>query len=71
MDFILRDKGIVEEYLKGNINIEDIEKWQTAAKNHTLSDGLFAECSEDIKKVWEKTRKTDGFLGNSVGKGLQ
>lgn len=68
MDFILRDKGIVEEYLKGNINIEDIEKWQAAVKGHALQDGIFTGCSDDIKRAWEKVQETDVFSGNSFGK---
>lgn len=68
MDFILRDKGIVEEYLKGNINIEDIEKWQAAAKDHSLQDSIFTECSDDIKKAWEKIQGTDGLSKRPFGK---
>lgn len=68
MDFILRDKEVVEEYLKGNISMEDIEKWQTASKDHTLYDGLFAGCSKDVQNVWEQILQTNAFFGNSIGK---
>ncbi len=68
MDFILRDIGIVEEYLKGNITIEDIEKWQASKKGHGLQDSLFSGCSDDIKKAWEKAQETNVFSKNSIKK---
>ncbi|MDE6568639.1 MAG: hypothetical protein K2K70_13040, partial [Lachnospiraceae bacterium] len=68
MDFILRDKEVVEEYLKGNITIEDIEKWQTSTKDHGLQDSLFSSCSDEIKKAWAKAQERGGFSENLLGK---
>lgn len=54
-DFILRDKNIVEEYLKGTINIDDIQKLQ----DHSVYDKFFGNCSEEVKKAWENIHGTN------------
>lgn len=65
-DYILRDKNIVEEYLKGTINIEDIQRLQ----DHSVYDDFFGNCSEDVKKAWEDIQGTNelGSINRNLDK---
>lgn len=66
-DFILKDKDVVERYLTGTINKDDIQKLRDLIGNHSVYDNFFENCSEDVKKTWENIQGVDkisSFNGN-------
>ncbi len=58
---------MVEEYLNGTVNLEDIQRFQELKENHSVYDDFFGDCSEDVQKAWENiqgTNKLSSFNGN-------
>lgn len=66
-DFILKDKEVVEGYLKGTIDTDGIQKLQDLMRNNSVYDNFFEDCSEDVKKAWDNIQGSDrigSFNGN-------
>lgn len=59
LDFVLREKNIVEQYLKGTINTDDMKKIQDSVKDRSAWDDFWENCCKDVKKAWESIQGTN------------